>query len=196
MNVRPESDETLVKRLLPQANPDARDRLMAWGEWYTRIGAGSVLAFIRAKNDTIELDMDIFQEAMLTAFMEVERGKYEPCAGIPLTAYVKGIARNKIREARRQARRLLPLEETPECWLESSQPHPDTTLELEEQQHALYAGLAALTHGRRQVLEGFLGGESTMEIAQALGMTEELVRQHKSRGLRSLREMNVLTQYR
>lgn len=193
MNVRPESDETLVKRLLPTANPDARDRLIAWGEWYSCVGAGSVLAFIRAKNDTAELDMDIFQEAMLTAFVEVERGRYEPAAGIPLTAYVKGIARNKIREARRRTRRLLPLEEMPESWLESSQPPLDTVIELQEQRYALYTGLSALTHGRRQVLEGFLGGQSTPEIAQALGMTEALVRQHKSRGLRHLRRMNVLT---
>jgi RNA polymerase sigma factor (sigma-70 family) len=193
MNVRPESDETLVKRLLPRANPDARDRLMAWSEWYARVGAGSVLAFIRAKNDTAELDMDIFQETMLTAFVEVERGRYEPCVGIPLTAYVKGIARNKIREVRRRTRRLLPLEEMPECWLESSQPHPDTAIELQEQRYALWVGLSALTYYRRQVLEGFLRGDSTTEIAQALGMTEELVRQHKSRGLRRLREMNILT---
>ena len=193
MNVRPESDETLVKRLLPRANPDARDRLMAWGEWYARVGAGSVLAFIRAKNDTAELDMDIFQEAMLTAFVEVERGRYEPCVGIPLTAYVKGIARNKIREVRRRTRRLLPLEDAPACWLESGQPHPDTAIEFQEQRYALRAGLSALTHYRRQVLEGFLRGDSTIEIAQALGMTEELVRQHKSRGLRRLREMNILT---
>ena len=80
--------------------------------------------------------------------------------------------------------------------LESDQPQPDTALEFQERQRALRVGLSELTHCRRQVLEGYLRGESTTEIAQTLGMTEELVRQHKSRGLRRLREMNVLTLYR
>ena len=68
------------------------------------IGAAAVLKFIRLNNYTRELDEDIFQEAMLTAYLEVERGHYIPREGIPFTAYVKGIARNKIREARRRER--------------------------------------------------------------------------------------------
>ena len=51
--------------------------------------------------------------------------------------------------------------------------------------------MSRLTPCRRQVLEGYLQGRSTTEIAEALGMSEDAVRQHKSRGLRSLRQMDV-----
>ncbi|MCI0564338.1 MAG: sigma-70 family RNA polymerase sigma factor [Nitrososphaera sp.] len=189
MDAPPESDEILVQRLLPSRNSDPEDRVTAWQEWYTCVGETSIMGFIKAKNDTIELDIDIFQEAMLTAFVEIERGHYEPRTGIPLTAYVKGIARNKIREARRRTWRFVPLDDAPEGCLESDDLHLDLTVERQEQGEALFAGLAKLNQSRRQVLEGYLEGSSTTEIAEALGMTEALVRQHKSRGLRTLREI-------
>jgi RNA polymerase sigma factor (sigma-70 family) len=185
MNARPESDEILVQRLLPSKNSDPKDRATAWKEWYHRIGEASVLGFIKAKNDTGELDMDIFQEAMLTAFVEIERGRYEPRTGVPFTAYVKGIAHNKIREARRRTWRFIPLDDAPESSLESNDLQLDLTLERQEQGEALFAGLATLSHCRRQVLEGYLRGDSTTEIAETMGITEALVRQHKSRSLRS-----------
>jgi RNA polymerase sigma factor (sigma-70 family) len=192
-----ESDRALVERLLPSKNDDPRDRAAAWGEWYAQVGEASVLAFVRAKNDTREPDMDILQEAMTIAYAQVERGRYEPRMGIPLAAYVKGIARNKIREARRRSRRTVPLEDALE-YLVSQHPlvsgdgRLEALVERQEQRASLWIGLSRLTPCRRQVLEGYLQGRSTAEIARALGMSEASVRQHKSRGLRSLRQMNVL----
>ena len=191
MQARPESDEVLVKRLLPSANGDPMDRTLAWGEWYVNEGETTVMAFVKAKNDTSEPDMDIFQEAMLTAFLEVERGRYKPRVGIPFAAYVKGIARNKIREARRRARHLLPLDDTPPHFFESDQLRLETVVERQEDLSSLRTGLTKLPRRRRQFLEGYLRVNSTAEIAELLGMTEELVRQHKSRGLRRLRQMSV-----
>ena len=190
MLARPESDEVLVKRLLPSTNGNPASRAAAWREWYTQVGETSVLAFIRAQNDTSEADMDIFQEAMLTAFVEVERGRYRPRFNVPFAAYVKGIARNKIREARRRTQRFVPLEGSPQGEIESGE-HLEAVVEYQEQQDTLQASLAKLTQSRRQVLEGYLQGNSTAEIALTLGITEELVRQHKSRGVRSLRQMDV-----
>ncbi|MBN1991916.1 MAG: sigma-70 family RNA polymerase sigma factor [Anaerolineae bacterium] len=191
MLAQPESDEVLVKRLLPSSNGNSASRAAAWQEWYTQAGEASVLAFIKAQNDTAEPDMDIFQEAMMTAFVEVERGKYRPHLNVPFAAYVKGIARNKIREARRRTRRFIPLDDTPYSQLESNE-HLEAVVEQQEQQDSLHAGLARLSQNRRQVLEGYLRGNSTTEIAQSLGITEALVRQHKSRGVRHLRQMAVL----
>jgi len=148
------------------------------------------MAFIRAQNNTPELDADILQEAVITAYAEVERGRYEPRDGIPFAAYVKGIARNKIREARRRARRLVPLNDVTE--FEDDRPQLEIVVERHEQRDSLRTGLSELSPDRRQVLEGYLKGHSTAEIAQALGMSEESVRQHKSRGLRSLRRMEIL----
>jgi RNA polymerase sigma factor (sigma-70 family) len=187
VNTRPESDEVLVERLLPNRNGDPGERALAWGEWYDTEGRAFVLAFIRAKNDTVEPDMDILQEAMVTAYTQVERGRYKPRAGVPFTAYVKGIAHNKIREARRRTRRFLPLHDSVEDLARSDDVCLEDTVVRQEQRALLRAGLSRLSPPRRRVLQGYLNGHTTAEIAQALGMSEDLVRQHKCRGLRGLR---------
>jgi RNA polymerase sigma factor (sigma-70 family) len=184
------SNKVLVERLLPDTNDDARDRAAAWEEWYNNGGRSSVLAFVRVKNDTPESDADILQDAVITAYAEVERGRYEPRDGIPFAAYVKGIARNKIREARRRTRRLVPLEDTTEY--EDDRPQLETVIERRERHASLRAGLSQLPPCRQQVLESYLKGHSTTEIAQELGMSKEAVRQNKSRGLRSLQQMDIL----
>lgn len=193
--------ECLVLRLQPTLNVDAADRAQAWCDWYRVVGETSVLAFIKTMNNTSEPDADILQDAMMTAYLSVERGAYTPCAGIPFTAYVKGIARNKIREARRRHRPLVPLEETVLGLYESveQQPHmamrsvPELVIERQEQHAELWTGIERLPPSRQRVLVGYLHGESTPQIAETLGISEELVRQHKSRGLRSLRQMVFFT---
>jgi RNA polymerase sigma factor (sigma-70 family) len=145
------------------------------------------MAFVRTQNNTPEPDADILQEAVITAYAEVERGRYEPRDGIPFAAYVKGIARNKIREARRRAQRLVPLDDAADY--EDNGAQPEVAAERQEQRDSLRTGLSHLPPDRRRVLEGYLSGHGTAEIARALGMSEESVRQHKSRGLRSLRQM-------
>jgi RNA polymerase sigma factor (sigma-70 family) len=195
MMAQPESDEVLVKRLLPSANPDPEDRAHAWAEWHARIGGEAVLKFIRAKNGTAEPDEDILQDAMMTAYLEVERGRYEHRAGIPFTAYVKGIARNKIREARRRAQRQRcwqNLDEIGQLPADSLLRQVESLLEGAERRRALQQGLSQLSAQRRQVLERYLVGDSPAEIADRLEMSEALVRQHKHRGLRRLQQITLL----
>jgi len=187
VNTRPESNKVLVERLLPSTNADPQDRVSAWGEWYANGGGSSVMAFVRAQNNTPEPDADILQEAVITAYAEVERGRYEPRDGIPFAAYVKGIARNKIREARRRAQRLVPLDDAAEY--EDNGTQPEVVAERQEQRDSLRTGLSHLPPDRQRVLESYLSGHGTTEIAEAMGMSKESVRQHKSRGLRSLRQM-------
>jgi len=133
--------------------------------------------------------MDILQEAMLIAYLEVERGRYEPRPGVPFTAYVKGIARNKIREVRRRRRRWLPLAEVAEWRLVDATADVEACLDRREEATWLRVFVARLPQLRRQVLERYLRGQTTTEIAHALEMSEASVRQHKSRGLRSLRSL-------
>jgi RNA polymerase sigma factor (sigma-70 family) len=191
VETRYKSNKVLVERLLPRVNDDPADRASAWGEWYTAIGVPSVLAFVRIQNDTAVPDADILQDAMVTAYEAVEGGRYRPRTGIPLTAYVKGIARNKIREARRRTSRFTPIEESQVDLLVGHTPHLEHTVESQEQLALLRASLAQLPPARQQVLRGYLEGQSTEEIAAALGITEEVVRQHKSRALRSLRKIAI-----
>jgi RNA polymerase sigma-70 factor (ECF subfamily) len=192
MRSRPESDEALVKRLIPSANPDPEDRTRAWAEWHECLGGAVVLRFIRAKNTSAEPDEDILQDSLMTAYMEVERGRYEQRQGIPFTAYVKGIARNKIREARRRSTGREALDDVAQA-PSGPEPRPlENTVEYREERAALWQGLAQLPLPRRQVLEAYLRGESMSEIADRLAITEDLVRQHKHRGLQRLQQMELL----
>ena len=191
--VQPESDEALVSRLLPSNNHSPEDRARAWAEWHRRLGGQAVLNYIRGANNTAEAHEDILQDALMTAYVEVEKGHYEHRAGIPFTAYVKGIARNKIREARRRNRRWEPLDEVILLRVgERAARELETLFDRHEERRALRRGLAQLPDRRRQVLEGILSGESLSEIAARLEMTEENVRQHKHRGLRRLQQMTLL----
>lgn len=189
-----DTDDALVRRLLPSANPDPEDRAHAWTEWHARLGNPSVLKFIRTTNNTAEPDEDILQDAMMTAYIEVERGRYEQRAGVPFTAYVKGIARNKIREARRRSRRWAPLDEavTAATPADAAPRALELTLEARDEQRALRQGLDQLPAQRRQVLQRYLAGDTPTEIARRLAISEALVRQHKHRGLRRLQAMNHL----
>ena len=194
MMVQPESDEALVRRLLPSANPDPQDRARAWTEWQARPAGGgpAVLKFVRSSNNTAELDEDILQDAMLTAYVEVERGHYEHRAGIPFTAYVKGIARNKIREARRRNRRWAALEEAADVPADPAPRALEGMVEGHQARQALRQGLEKLPPQRRLVLQHYLAGESLAEIAQRLDITEALVRQHKHRALERLQQLSGL----
>ena len=192
MMFQPESDEALVRRLLPSANPDPADRACAWADWQARLGGPAVLKFVRSSNNTAEPDEDIFQDAMLTAYVEVERGRYEHRAGIPFTAYVKGIARNKIREARRRGWRWAALEEASDVPADPAPRALEGAVERHEAQRALNQGLEKLPLQRRQVLQRYLAGDSLAEIAEQLEITEALVRQHKHRALERLQQLSVL----
>ena len=187
MTSRPES-EALVMRLLPSANPDPSDRASAWAEWQASVGEESLSKFIRAKNDTQEPDEDILQDALLTAYQVVERGHYERRDGIPFTAYVKGIAWNKIREARRREWSRAAREHRDAIPEEIAGPELEHTIQRREECRALVQGLSELPRRNRQVLECYLRGDSTAEIAAKMQMSEELVRQHKCRALRRLKQ--------
>jgi RNA polymerase sigma factor (sigma-70 family) len=141
--------------------------------------------FIRANNTSPEADEDLLQDTLVTTYLEVERGHYTPRPGVPFTAYVKGIARNKIREARRRQRRWEPLDENAPPLADPPRPL-EASYESDEERRALWQGLQHLPTSRRQVLEHYLGGQSLTEIAATLRMNEALVRQHKHRGLRIL----------
>jgi RNA polymerase sigma factor (sigma-70 family) len=188
---RGEGDNAFIKRLLPSTNRSRQDRAQAWNEWQYTPSGTTVRKFIRAKNYSPDPDEDIFQETLTTAYQEVERGRYEPRDGVPFAAYVKGIARNKIREAHRRSKRYqsVNLDDVEFALADSPRHQPENAYEYARKRDHLYDGMAQLPIGRRQVLERILRGQQTSEIAQAMEISEDLVRQHKSRGLRFLRKI-------
>jgi RNA polymerase sigma factor (sigma-70 family) len=180
----------LLRRILPGSNPDRQDRARAWSEWQEQCGDHLLMRYVRARNNTREADEDIVQESLLTAYLGVEGGRYQPREGVPFAAYVIGIARNKIREARRRERHLTDLDEREEeiglPGRVALQRQPERVIERREQSEQLSSGISRLPEARRRVLERYLAGESTGEIAGSMAISEELVRQHKCRGLRAL----------
>ncbi len=188
---RADGEGAFASRLLPAENPDRLDRIQAWTEWQLRYGNEKLRKFIRMRNYSTETDEDIFQETMVTAFQEVERGRYRPRQGVPFSAYVKGIARNKIREARRKGRRLpcINLDKVAFLLADSPSQEPEIAFEIARKQSQLHNGLEMLPDSRRQVLKRFIRGEGTAEIARAMEISQDLVRQHKSRGLKMLRKI-------
>jgi RNA polymerase sigma factor (sigma-70 family) len=176
--------------MFPEWNADRLDRERAWAEWQENVGEPLLARFVGAHNNTHEADDDIIQASLLTAYLGLENGAYQPRDGVPFAAYVVGIARNKIREARRRERHRADLnEEQEEIGFRlggAVQRQPEHAIERREQRALLHRALSRLPDARRRVLEFYLSGASTDEIANQLSMSEALVRQHKCRGLRAL----------
>jgi RNA polymerase sigma factor (sigma-70 family) len=185
-----DAQEELLQRILPGCNADQQDRARAWADWQAGYGEQILARYVRAHNNTFEADDDIIQDTLIIAYVSVERGSFLPRAGVPFSAYVIGIARNKIREARRKERFHVNLGDEPEDLerrlVGEIHRQPERTIERREQLGLLRSGLSRLPDARRQVLEHYLSGASTGEIADHLSMSEALVRQHKCRGLRAL----------
>jgi RNA polymerase sigma factor (sigma-70 family) len=172
-----------IKRLLPTENPDVRDRAYAWQVCWEIIEE-PVLRYIRCKNRTSTDDAEIFADAMTLAYLEVERGNYEPREGVPFTAYVKGIARNMIFEAYRRDKRAVPLLEL----FDRADNHDlEKAVEQSEEREALQRHLQELSPRRRQVLLLHCEGHDTAQIADNLGIREDLVRQEKCRGIQQIK---------
>ena len=184
------AQEVLLQRILPGCNADRQDRARAWADWQAAYGEQTLARYVRAHNSTLEADEDIIQDTLIIAYLSVERGSFLPRDGVPFSAYVIGIARNKIREARRKERFHADLDDEPEvlerCLVGEIMRQPERAIERREQRDLLRSGLSRLPATRRQVLEHYLSGASTGEIASHLSMSEALVRQHKCRGLRAL----------
>lgn len=173
-----------VRRLLPTENPDSRDRAEAWGACWEAISR-AVLKYIRCKNGTSADDREILADSMVIAYMEVEGGRYQHRADVPFTAYVKGIARNMIRDAYRRDRRHVPLE----AGANHVADDVDIALESAHQRDKFRRCTEDLTPRRRMVLMLYSEGYSTAQIAERLGISTDLVRQEKARAIQRLRKL-------
>jgi RNA polymerase sigma factor (sigma-70 family) len=174
----------LVQRLLPSDNPDARDRRRAWNEWLSAGGYEPVLKFIRWSNGTTTDDEEILQETLIIAYMKVERGQYQD-RNLPFTAFLKKIAWYKIMEASRKDAGIVPLDDLYEVIAEDH--HDHERAEYWKEHELLKAALAQLPPRRSRIMLLYEHGYSTAEIAEQLGIREDLVRKEKSLGLRQLR---------
>src|SRR5688572_2192262 len=109
MAYSPESDEALVKRLLPDCNLNPADRNAAWSDVDSTYRE-TLRRFIRQWMLSDAEVEEIYQDTLITAFMNVENGLYV-YTGVPFLAYLKAIARNKVLAERRRTGRWVELDD-------------------------------------------------------------------------------------
>lgn len=178
------SADPLTLRLLPQHNPNARDRRDAWNEL---LGAGAMQQlhdFVRYRNGTGVPDDDIVQDTLALAYIKVENGDYT-YRNTPFIAYLRQIAKYKILEATRE-REYKPLEEIEEIL-------PDQHAErfqsdVRHDRAMLLNALEGLPARRREiVMLSEMFDFTSEEIAHRLQIRADLVRKDKSLAMQQLR---------
>jgi len=182
--VQPATDPRDDDQLLAAA---AAGEAGAFAAFYRRHIA-VVLAYLGRRVDSRELAADLAGETFAAALIACAR--YRPGES-PALAWLLGIARNKLRESARRGRvesearqRLgippLAFDDEDLQRVEELAAAGETALDL----------LAQLPAAQREAVRGHVIEEQGYEhLAAQLGHSEQLVRQHVSRGLRRLRTL-------
>lgn len=183
--------DSLVRRMLPAHNTDWRDRSQAWQDFIDQGGLDRVRDFIRQKN-YIGLDEDdLLQETLITAYLKIEAGQYED-RELAFSGFLKKIASFKILEALRgrsganSKPNTMQLDDLAELLGEVPAEHEQADHYLENR--AMECTMRQMSPRRRHILALYGSGYDTAEIAERLGIREDLVRKEKSLALRALRE--------
>ncbi len=176
----PREDDEL---LLATARGDAA----AFAEFYRRHVA-VVVGFLARRTESYELAADLAGETFAGALLGCRR--YRP-GGAPALAWLLGIARNKLRESARQGRvdqRARERLGIPRLVLDDEDLTRIEELAGEDEQ-----ALGLLEHlpgaQREAVRAHLLEDRGYRELAAELGCSEQVVRQHVSRGLKRLRAL-------
>jgi len=167
---------------IPPANDQSR--LAELGPTVTR---GLELIALRALGNAEEA-RDAVQEILARA-VEAIRAARVP-AQVPLGAFVHGIARHVLADARRRRIRDSAQVDVVVSPLPASQPSPLEALILQEERDRLRSALARLPAADRELLTRcFLEGESVQRLAERDGVPAERLRKRKSRALERLRDL-------
>ncbi|HEY1551631.1 MAG TPA: sigma-70 family RNA polymerase sigma factor [Kofleriaceae bacterium] len=125
---------------------------------------------------------DVAQEAFVAAWRDLDRLRDTARVG----TWIAGIARNLAANAVRTRARRDSL--APDA-TEASAPSPEDAARSREDRELLARALAEIPDAHRESLVLFyLEGESIAEIAAALGVREDVVKQRLSRGRRALKQ--------
>ena len=170
-----------------QALPRTASLEAEFQELYDTLARGLELVALRALGDRDEA-RDVVQESLARAFEAVRRG--EVPTGVPLGAFVRGIARNVAADVlrRRSRSRATSLEDA--STITSGHPNVLELLIAEERAEQVASALARLPRPDQELLEQcLLDGERIVEVAARLGVPAERIRKQKSRALQRLREL-------
>lgn len=180
MRAERQTDQELLRRSVEQADGDA------FAELYRR-HVDAVLAYLRRRVPTPELALDLTAETFATAIADAHRFRGDG----PVGAWLYGIARNKLLESLRRGR----VEDAARRALAGHEPLVVSDRDLVEVEERASAGstvldreLDALSPDVRAALVARVVDERDYEeIAASLQVSEQLVRQRVSRGLKRLR---------
>jgi RNA polymerase sigma factor (sigma-70 family) len=124
---------------------------------------------------------DIAQEAFVTAWRDLDRLRDADRVGSWVAGIARNLAANATRVAARRAEAVLPAP--------ADQPSPEDAALDREDRALLQRSLAEVPAPLREALVLFyLEGQSIAQVAAALGIREDLVKQRLTRGRRALRE--------
>lgn len=167
-------------------SPDARVATPAVESLPEPIAAALRMIAIRALSDE-EDARDAVQETLARALEAVRTGAVP--AGVPLSAFIHGIARHVIADTLR--RRMRDRGADPEVdRLVAPAPSPLDQLIQREERTRVQRALARLPARDRDLLRRcFVDGQRLVDIATQLGESAESVRKRKSRALEQLREL-------
>jgi RNA polymerase sigma-70 factor, ECF subfamily len=183
MHFSPESDEVLVKRLIPGQSGNLADRDQAWADLDANCRE-ALRRFIRQWMPSEAEAEEIYQDTLITAFCNLQQGRYV-YEGKPIVAYLKAIARYKILAERRRMNRWVELDDD---LFSDDRQRPESMVESRQEWDAVLEAIDGLPDKQRRVILGLAAGKDHSELADEFDMTEEAIRQNKSRGLRAVQE--------
>lgn len=150
------------------------------------IAPGLELIARRALSDPDDA-RDAVQETLARAVVAMRNGRVPP--GVPLAAFVHGIAKHVIVDVLRRRVRDRAADSGVDG-VAASLPSPLETIISQEERQQVHRALRRLSHGDRELLRRcFVDGERVVDIATRTGEPADRVRKRKSRALERLREL-------
>lgn len=158
----------------------------AWSELFER-HYRSVFAYVRYRLRGSEDAEDIASQVFEVAYAQVHRFDYR---GVPVEAWLFGIARNLCRDRAKQMGRRRSTDE----WVDDSGPSEPDSTEAVVLQQDLGAAMRALTDDQQDVLTlRFLLDRSVQDTARIMNRSEDAVKNLQRRALaamqRALKDM-------
>jgi RNA polymerase sigma factor (sigma-70 family) len=196
MKSRPVADEILVKALFPSHTPDEDVRKIAWKSFLEDGGEAYIMGYIRNRNAIGAKEDDVFQDVLVALLRVIESGEFVYMGLGKFEAYVKQQIRWTLGEYGRRKEQLEqsidPCEEA-SVLFQNAQALDTDDIEIMAQHRVeeLHSAMAQLKPEYKEVVEMFLKGFSTGEIADKLGISKVNVRARKSRAMQVLRDTMV-----
>jgi RNA polymerase sigma factor (sigma-70 family) len=175
--VPPEQATGALAERVRNGDPSAEDELV-------RVFRARVLVMMRVRTQEPDAARDLCQDVLIAVLCALRQGQLRDTERI--AAFVHGIARNTANNYLRTRRRQSVLDEVPQSIAAAVWDDP---LESAERRQLVSRALSSVTREDRRILmltlvEGLKPGE----IAERLGLNDEVVRTRKSRALRRVIE--------